>query len=83
MRVVVAGRTSIVVTPLAGGAVSLYERHKARKMLYFVRRHTTMPQWLCFLCVLPIRALVRAIKELARGNVRVVLTWLDALRKTD
>ncbi len=65
------------------GVVSFYERHKARNMFYFVRRHTTTLQWLCFLCVLPLRALGRAIKEVAKGNGRVVLTWLGTLYKTD
>jgi GT2 family glycosyltransferase len=57
------------------GAILFYERHKARNMMYFIRRHTTMPQWLCFLCVFPLLAAVRVAKEVFSGNGRVVLEW--------
>jgi len=65
------------------GIVSLYEHHKAKNLFYFVRRHTTLWQWLCFLCVMPLRALARIIKEIVTGNARVVWTWLATLRKTE
>ena len=65
------------------GVINLYERHKAKNMFYFVRRHTNMPQWLCFLCVLPIRAIGRMVSELAKGNGGVILTWLGIQRKKD
>ncbi|MCZ6657672.1 MAG: glycosyltransferase family 2 protein [Gammaproteobacteria bacterium] len=65
------------------GVVSLYEHHKARNMLYFIKRHTTMLQWIVFLCVLPIRTLVRITREIGSGNGGVVLTWLNSLRKSD
>jgi GT2 family glycosyltransferase len=58
------------------GTILRYERHKARNLLYFVRRHTTIPQWLCFLCVFPVLASVRVTKELLSGNGRVVLAWV-------
>ena len=65
------------------GIVELYERHKARNMLYFVRRHTTMLQWCCFLGILPFRAFVRIVREVARGNGGVVWTWIVSLWKRD
>ncbi|MFO7685973.1 MAG: glycosyltransferase family 2 protein [Desulfobacterales bacterium] len=63
------------------GIVSLYERHKARNLLYFVRRHATHGQWLCFLSVLPFRVLLRITKEILTGNGSAVRAWLAALRK--
>lgn len=63
------------------GIISLYERHKAKNMFYFIRRHTTPWQWLCCLCLLPFRALARIIKEILTGNARIVRTWLLAVRK--
>lgn len=65
------------------GVVKLYERHKARNMFYFVRRHTTALQWLCFLCVLPVRAFWRVIKEIVTGNGSAVLAWFGISQKTD
>ena len=58
------------------GVVDLYERHKARNMLYFVRKHTTMLQWCCFLAILPFRAVLRVVKEVAGGNARAVRAWI-------
>ena len=91
LRAIKAG-FRIVYTPMAivyhaggrsgRGIVSLYERHKAKNMFYFIRRHTTAWQWLCFLYLLPFRALARIIREILTGNARVVLTWLEAVRKT-
>jgi GT2 family glycosyltransferase len=66
---------------LGRGVISIYERHKAKNMFYFIRRHTTPWQWLCFLYLMPFRALVRIIKEVLTGNARIVLTWLLAVRK--
>jgi len=61
------------------GIIRHYERNKARNMLYFVRRHTTIPQWICFLCIFPILALSRVMKEILSGNGRVVLEWFKSL----
>jgi GT2 family glycosyltransferase len=65
------------------GIVDLYERHKARNMFYFVRRHTTPFQWMCFLAWLPFRALARIFREILAGNAGVVATWLAAWRKPE
>jgi GT2 family glycosyltransferase len=65
------------------GIVRFYERHKAKKLLYFMRRHTTHGQWLCFLCLLPFRGLARVGKEIAIGNFGLVWTWLTSLRKSE
>jgi hypothetical protein len=70
----------------AGGRIgrginSLYERTKAKTIFYFVRKHTTSWQWMCFLCFLPLRASARIAREILTGNTVVVLMWLDALRR--
>jgi GT2 family glycosyltransferase len=65
------------------GAVSIYERHKARNFFYFARQHTTMVQWLCFLCLLPVRVFGRVVREIAAGNSRVVLDWFSILRRSE
>jgi GT2 family glycosyltransferase len=62
------------------GIIRHYERNKARNMLYFVRRHTTIPQWMCFLCVFPVLAFGRVMKEVLSGNGRVVLEWAKSMR---
>lgn len=64
---------------LGRGIVCHYERSKARNMLYFVRRHTTFPQWICFLCIFPVRAFGRMMREVLSGNGRVVLEWVRSL----
>jgi len=84
-RIVYAPRSVVYHAGGRGGRgiVELYERHKARNMLYFVRRHTTMLQWCCFLGILPFRAFVRIVREVARGNGGVVWTWIVSLWKRD
>lgn len=62
------------------GIIRLYERNKARNLLYFVRRHTTIPQWACFLCIFPVLAFGRVMKEVLSGNGRVVLEWAKSIR---
>jgi GT2 family glycosyltransferase len=62
------------------GVIRHYERNKARNMLYFVRRHTTIPQWTCFLCAFPFLAFGRVAKEVLSGNGRVVLEWVKSMR---
>jgi GT2 family glycosyltransferase len=64
------------------GAVTEYEYHKARSMLYFMRRHTTRVQWLCFLLLLPCRVLLRVVTELAHGRFSVVGAWLGSLKSS-
>lgn len=61
------------------GIIRHYERNKARNMLYFVRRHTSIPQWVCFLCIFPILVISRVMKEILSGNGRVVLEWFKSL----
>lgn len=58
------------------GPVQLYERHKAKRMLYFMRRHTTPPQLGCILLLLTLRGSWRVVRELASGNVGVVRAWI-------
>ncbi len=58
------------------GPIRDYERHKAQKMIYLLRRHSTPVQWGCFLLVLPFRASYRAMREIATGHGDVVLAWL-------
>ena len=65
------------------GINNIYERQKAQNMFYFVKRHTTSWQWLCFLYLLPLRTLVRTMKEILTGNAKLVLIWLTALYRKD
>jgi hypothetical protein len=61
------------------GPVAKYEFHKARSMFYFVRRHTTRFEWVCFLLILPFRAMARIGGELLRGRFAVVRMWISSL----
>lgn len=61
------------------GPVPDYEFHKARSMLYFVRRHSTRLQWIVFLAILPFRALLRIVKELMQGRFGLVRTWIRGI----
>lgn len=61
------------------GPVPDYERHKARNLLYLVRRHATPLQWCCFLLLLGFRGAWRVTRELASGNVDVVRAWAHGL----
>ena len=61
------------------GPVAAYERYKARNMLRLLRRHATMVQLLCFVLLLPPRAVLRIGRELASGNWRVVRAWIMGL----
>ena len=63
------------------GAVESYEYHKARSMLYFVRRHTTRLQWICFLLLLPWRAAARIAAELV-SRPDIVCVWLRGISPT-
>jgi GT2 family glycosyltransferase len=59
------------------GPVALYERHKARRMLYFLRHHTTTLQLCSALLLLTVRSVWRIALELGAGNGRVVQAWLE------
>ena len=59
-----------------------YERDKAAKMVLLARRHSTPTQYAVFLGTLPVHALLRAGKELMRGNPGVVLAWWRGLLGT-
>jgi uncharacterized protein (TIRG00374 family) len=62
------------------GPIAEYEYHKARSMFYFVRKHTSTVQWLCFLLLLPPRAIKRIAAELLGGRLGIVRMWLSSLR---
>lgn len=57
----------------------LYERYKAQKMIYLVRRHSTPTQWICFLFLFPIRGAYRALREIVTGNGLVMVAWLGGI----
>jgi GT2 family glycosyltransferase len=65
------------------GIIDPYERHKARNLFTFVRRHTTPFQWLCFLGLLPFRVGARVCREVLSGNGHVVKSWLDGLKQRE
>lgn len=61
------------------GPVQLYERHKARQMMYFVRRHATPLQLCCLFPLLTLRSVWRIARELASGNGNVVRAWFSGV----
>ena len=81
-RIVYAPRAVVVHRGgrAARGAVASYEYHKARSMLYFVRRHTNLAQWICFLLLLPWRAAARIAAELV-SRPAIVRVWLRGVTR--
>jgi GT2 family glycosyltransferase len=59
-----------------GRSLPEYERSKTRGYFLLVRRHATRGQWLCCLCLLPLRAVGLALSELLRGHWRVPLAQI-------
>jgi GT2 family glycosyltransferase len=56
-----------------GRALPEYERSKMRGYFILIRRHANRWQWACFLCLFPLRAIRRAIREIGRGHGDIVL----------
>jgi GT2 family glycosyltransferase len=56
-----------------GGALPEYERHKIRNFLILMRRHTTILQWICFLCLIPLKAVFLIIEGVYHRNSKAVL----------
>jgi GT2 family glycosyltransferase len=68
-----------------GEALPEYERYKARNLFILMKRHTNLLQWICFVCLIPLKSIFLLTGELYRGNVRVVLAqfsgFFDLFRK--
>lgn len=50
-----------------------YEKYKVRNFFILMKRHTNLLQWICFVCLIPLKCIFLLIGELSRGNARVIL----------
>lgn len=68
-----------------GGALPEYEKYKVRNFFILMKRHTSLLQWICFVCLIPFKSIFLLIGELYRGNAEVVLAqfrgFFDLFRK--
>ncbi len=56
-----------------GGALPEFEQYKVRNFFILMKRHTNLLQWMCFVCLIPFRAVLLMIEGLYRGNSKVLL----------
>jgi GT2 family glycosyltransferase len=56
-----------------GKALPEYEKYKARNLFILMKRHTNLLQWICFICLIPLKSIFLLIGELYHGNVRVIV----------
>ena len=67
------------------GQLPEYERYKVRNLFILMKRHTNLLQWICFVCLLPLKSIFLLIRELYHGNTKVVLAqfsgFSDLFRK--
>jgi GT2 family glycosyltransferase len=67
-----------------GGPLPEYERSKMRGYFLFMKRHASPLQWMCFLCLLPLRAARRVGGELLGGRTKIVAAHVrGALERND
>lgn len=68
-----------------GRALPEYEKYKVRNFFILMERHTNLLQWICFVCLIPLKFIFLLVGELYRGNVRVILAqfsgFFDLFRK--
>lgn len=56
-----------------GGALPEYERYKVRNFFILMKRHTNLLQWICIVCLIPLRAVFLIIEGIYHGNSKAVL----------
>ncbi len=56
-----------------GGALPEYEKYKVRNFFILMKRHTNSLQWICFVCLIPLKAIFLIIEGVYHGNSKVVL----------
>ncbi|MGH7801123.1 MAG: glycosyltransferase family 2 protein [Thermodesulfobacteriota bacterium] len=59
-----------------GEAIPEYERYKVRNFFYLMKRHTSLLQWICFVCFIPLKAIFVIIEGVCNGNYKVVSAQL-------
>ncbi|MGH7909320.1 MAG: glycosyltransferase family 2 protein [Thermodesulfobacteriota bacterium] len=68
-----------------GKALPEYEKYKVRNFFILMKRHTNLLQWICFVCLIPLKAISFLIGEIYNGNADVVLAqfrgFLDGFSK--
>jgi len=68
-----------------GRALPEYEKYKVRNFFILMERHTNLLQWICFVCLIPLKFIFLLVGELYSGNVRVILAqfsgFFDLFRK--
>ena len=68
-----------------GEALPEYEKYKSRNLFILMKRHTNLLQWICFVCLIPLKSIFLLMGELYHGNARVVLAqfsgFFDLFRK--
>lgn len=55
------------------GLLPEYEKYKVRNFFILMKRHTNLLQWICFLCLIPLKAFFFIMKGVYHGNSKVVL----------
>lgn len=55
------------------GSLPDYEKYKIRNFFVLMRRHTSLLQWVCFVCLIPLKTVFYIIEEMHYGNSRVLL----------
>lgn len=68
-----------------GRALPEYEKYKVKNFFILMKRHTNLLQWICFVCLIPLKSVSLLMGELHRGSLRVILAqfrgFFDLLRK--
>ncbi|MGH7902212.1 MAG: glycosyltransferase family 2 protein, partial [Thermodesulfobacteriota bacterium] len=68
-----------------GGALPEFEKYKVRNFFILMKRHTNLLQWMCFVCLIPAKAIYFIIEAAYNRNSKVLLAqlrgFLDLLSK--
>ncbi len=65
-----------------GEALPEYEKYKIRNFFMLMRRHTNLLQWVCFVCLIPLKTIFHIIEEVYYGNSKVLLAQFRGLLGT-
>jgi len=67
---------------LVRGPLPEYEKYKIRNFFMLMRRHTNLLQWVCFVCLIPLKTIFHIIEEVYYGNSKVLLAQFRGLLGT-
>jgi len=59
-----------------GEAIPEYERYKVRNFFYLMKRHANLLQWICFVCLIPLKTTFLMIEGVFNGDSKVVFAQL-------